>query len=231
MGGADPSLIAPAHAAEEGAAGGIESSIAGQDFEQDPWEPFNETMFNFNRQVDRFLLKPVATVWDALLPYAVRRSLDNVFDNLLVVRRLVNNLLQLKPEGAGREVARFTINSTVGIAGLFDIAKDGLGINPSDEDLGQTLGVYGVGPGPYLILPLLPPMTVRDGLGMAVDGAMNPLSYFIPIGATLGIHGTNAVNYRSLYLDQFERVEETTIDLYGAVRNAYFQRRAAAIRE
>lgn len=231
IGGADPSLIAPALAAEEGGASGIESSTAGQDFDQDPWEPFNETMFNFNRQVDRFLIKPVATVWDALLPYAARRSLGNAFDNLLVVRRLVNNLLQLKLDGAGREVARFTINSTLGVAGLFDVAKDGLGIKPSDEDLGQTLGVYGAGPGPYLILPLLPPMTIRDGLGMAVDGAMNPLNYFIPVGATLGIYGTNAVNDRSLYLDQFERVEETTIDLYGAVRNAYLQRRTAAIRE
>lgn len=209
-----------------------EGAAPGEDFEQDPWEPFNDRMFWFNRNVvDRFLLKPVATAWDAVLPDMVQRSLKNALDNLNVVRRLVNNLFQFKLNGAGREVARFTINSTIGVAGLFDVAKDGFGIEQSDEDTGQTLGVYGVGPGPYLILPLLPPMTVRDGFGLVADGAMNPLNYFIPIGATLGISGTNAVNERSLNLETFERVEETTIDLYSAVRNAYLQRRAAAIKE
>ncbi|MGH7773528.1 MAG: MlaA family lipoprotein [Candidatus Binatia bacterium] len=208
-----------------------QESVAGEDLERDPWEPFNETMFSFNRQVDRFVLKPVATAWDAVLPDPVQRSLRNALDNLAVVRRLVNNLFQLKLVGAGREVARFTINSTIGVAGLFDVAKDGLGIDQSDEDTGQTLGVYGIGPGPYLILPFLPPMTVRDGIGYAADGAMNPLNYFIPFAATAGIYGTNAVNERSLSLDKFERVEESVIDLYSAVRNAYLQRRAAAIKE
>ncbi len=209
-----------------------ESAAAREESEQDPWEPFNETMFSFNRNVfDRFILKPVAVVWDALLPDPVQRSLRNALDNLSVVRRLVNNILQLKMEGTGREVARFTINSTIGVAGLFDVAKDGFGILQSDEDTGQTMGVYGIGPGPYLILPFLPPMTVRDGIGLAADGAMNPVNYFVPIGATAGIYGTNAINERSLNLDKFERVEETVVDLYSAVRNAYLQRRAAAIRE
>lgn len=217
--------------AEEGSTSGAESSVAGQDSEYDPWEPFNETMFSFNRQVDRVVVKSVATVWDAILPSLVRRSLGNAIDNLSVVRRVVNNLLQLKLEGASRELVRFAVNSTFGIAGLFDVAKDGIGIAPSEEDAGQTLGVYGIGPGPYLILPLLPPMTVRDGIGFALDGAMNPLNYFIPLGATFGIYGTNLVNERSLHLGEFERVEESTIDLYSAVRNAYLQRRAAAIQE
>lgn len=225
------SRAAAENAAEEASRGRAESSVAGQDFEYDPWEPFNENMFSFNRQVDRVVLKPVATVWDAILPSLVRKSLGNAIDNLSVVRRVVNNLLQLKLEGASRELVRFAVNSTFGIAGLFDVAKDGIGIAPSEEDTGQTLGVYGIGPGPYLILPLLPPMTVRDGIGLAVDAAMNPLNYFIPIGATFGIYGTNTVNERSLNLGEFERVEESTIDLYSAVRNAYLQRRAAAIQE
>ena len=209
-----------------------ESSGAREESDQDPWEPFNDVMFSFNRNVfDRFILKPVAVVWDALLPDPVQRSLRNALDNLAVVRRLVNNILQLKAEGTGRELARFTINSTIGVAGLFDVAKDGFGIQQSDEDTGQTLGVYGVGPGPYLILPFLPPMTVRDGFGLAADGAMNPLNYFIPFAATAGIYGTSAVNERSLNLDKFEKVEETVVDLYSAVRNAYLQRRAAAIKE
>lgn len=223
--------LAVAGAAEESSVRSSEGSVAGQDFEEDPWEPFNEGMFSFNRQFDRTVIKPVATVWEAVLPDPVRRSLGNALDNLAVVRRVVNNLLQLKLEGAAREVVRFTVNSTFGIAGLFDVARDGVGISQSDEDTGQTLGVYGVGPGPYLVLPFLPPMTVRDGIGFALDGAMNPLNYFIPLGATFGLYGTNVVNERSLHLDQFERIEETTVDLYSAVRNAYLQRRAAAIRE
>ena len=203
--------------------------------EQDPWEPFNEAMFTFNRQIDRFIVKPVATVWDVVLPDVVQRSIHNAFDNVLVVRRLVNNLLQAKMGGASREVARFTINSTVGVAGLFDVAKYGLGIEQSDEDTGQTMGVWGIGPGPYLILPFIPqPLTVRDGIGYVFDMALTPTSYLFlvnPIGISLGVNSTNVFNERSLNLDKFQSVEETTVDLYGAVRNAYLQRRAAAIKE
>ena len=210
----------------------ITQAAVGEIDESDPWEGFNEVMFNFNRDIlDRYLLKPVATAWDFVLPDPVQRSIHNFFDNLGVVRRVVNNALQLKFEGAGKEVARFTINSTVGLAGFFDVAKDGFGIEQSDEDTGQTFGVWGIGPGPYLVLPLLPPLTVRDGVGYAFDAAMTPYSYFIPWYVTVGTGATNVVNERSLNLDRFERVAETTIDLYSAVRNAYLQRRAAAIRQ
>lgn len=198
---------------------------------QDPWEPFNEKMFWFNRQVDRFILKPIATGYDWVLPDPAQKSVKSSIDNLNVVRRLTNNLLQGKATGATREAARFTINSTIGVAGLFDIAKDGFGIKQSDGDTGQTLGYYGVGPGPYLVLPFLPVTTLRDGIGRIADTAMHPLNYFIPIGATLGISGTDTVNERSLNLDKFERVEESVVDLYGAVRDAYLQRREAKIKE
>jgi phospholipid-binding lipoprotein MlaA len=219
-------MVAPYALDEAERAAGMDES------EQDPWEPFNDAMFTFNRQVlDRFLLKPAGTLWDVILPDAVQRGIKNALENLAVVRRLVNNVLQLKMGGAGREAARFTINSTIGLAGLFDVAKDGLGIQQSDEDTGQTFGVWGIGPGPYLILPFLPPMTVRDGIGMALDAAMTPYIYFAPIGATAGVYGTTAVNERSLNLERYERVEETVVDLYSAVRNAYLQRRAAAIKE
>jgi phospholipid-binding lipoprotein MlaA len=202
------------------------------DFDQDPWEGFNEKMFNFNREiVDRFLLKPIATGWDFVLPDMVQRGVRNMFDNLDVVRRVVNNTLQLKLAGAGIELVRFTVNSTVGVAGFFDIAKDAFGIEQKDEDTGQTFGVWGMGPGPYLVLPLLPPMNVRDGFGYAFDAAMFPPSYFLPWWGTLAGTFTETVNERSLNLDRFERVAETTVDLYGAVRNAYLQRRAAAIKQ
>jgi phospholipid-binding lipoprotein MlaA len=199
--------------------------------ELDPWEPFNESMFSFNRELDRYVLKPVATAWDTIFPDPVQRSISNAIDNLDVVRRLTNNLLQLKFAGAGREIARFGINSTIGIVGLFDVAKDGFGIERSDEDTGQTFGVWGAGPGPYLVLPFLPVMTVRDGVGRVFDTAMNPMVWLAPAGVTLGINGTYIVNERSLNLDKFQSVEEAVVDLYGAVRNAYLQRREAAIRE
>jgi len=208
------------------------AAAAGDDFDQDPWEGFNEKMFTFNREVlDRLLLKPIATGWDFLLPDLVQKSVQNFFDNLAVVRRVVNNALQGKVTGAATELARFSINSTIGVGGLFDMAKVSFGIEQSDEDTGQTLGVWGAGPGPYLVLPFLPPLTVRDGIGYAFDAAMTPYIYFAPWYASFAGTGTNILNERSLNLDRFERVAETTVDLYSAVRNAYLQRRAAAIRQ
>jgi phospholipid-binding lipoprotein MlaA len=209
-----------------------ETAEAGEDFDSDPLEAFNEKMFWFNREVlDRFLLKPAATAWDFVIPDPVQRGIYNIFDNLAVVRRVVNNTLQWKLTGAATEVARFTINSTVGLVGFFDVAKDGFGIQQRDEDTGQTFGVWGIGPGPYLVLPFLPPLTIRDGIGYAFDTAMTPYIYFIPWYANAGLTATSTVNERSLNLETFERVAESTIDLYGAVRNAYLQRRAAAIRQ
>jgi len=207
-------------------------SSAGEDFEDDPFEGFNEKMFWFNREVvDRYVLKPIATGWDFLLPDPVQRGVHNFFDNLAVVRRVVNNSLQLKFNGAATELARFGINSTIGVVGFFDVAKDGFGIEQRDEDTGQTFGVWGAGPGPYLVLPFLPPLTVRDGIGYAFDVAMTPYTYFIPWWGSIAGTLTNTVNERSLNLDRFERVAESTVDLYGAVRNGYLQRRAAAIKQ
>jgi phospholipid-binding lipoprotein MlaA len=209
-----------------------ETMSAGEDFEDDPFEGFNEKMFWFNREVlDRFVLKPAATAWDFLLADPVQRGIYNIFDNLAVVRRVVNNTLQAKFTGAATELARFTINSTIGLVGFFDVARDAFGIQQRDEDTGQTFGVWGMRPGPYLVLPFLPPLTIRDGIGYAFDTAMTPYIYFIPWYANTGITATSTVNERSLNLDRFERVAESTIDLYGAVRNAYLQRRAAAIRQ
>ena len=211
---------------------GAAAAAAGEDFDEDPWEGFNEKMFWFNREVlDRYVLKPVATAWDFILPDPVQRGVHNFFDNLAVVRRVVNNGLQAKPMGAATELARFTINSTIGLVGFFDVAKDAFGIEQRDEDTGQTFGVWGAGPGPYLVLPLLPPLTVRDGIGYAFDAAMTPYTYFMPWWGTVVGTGTSVVNERSLNLDRFERVAESTVDLYGAVRNGYLQRRAAAIKQ
>ncbi len=202
----------------------------------DPWEKFNENMFNFNRGVDRWVLKPVATGYDYVLPDLAQIGIRNAIANIDFPRRLVNNLLQLKFEGAAREILRFTINSTFGMGGFVDFAKISEGIPESDEDTGQTMGVYGMKPGPYLVLPFFPPLTVRDGIGTIFDRAMNPLLYvgiFVDgaTGVGAGVFTLNAINERSLNLETFQQVEDSVIDLYSAVRNAYLQNREAAIRD
>ena len=200
--------------------------------EYDPWEGWNEPVFNFNRRVDQYVLKPVAKGYNFVVPDEIQIMISNGFDNIAFVPRLVNSLLQGKVVGAGRELSRFLINSTAGVGGLFDPAKDVFGILKSREDFGQTLGVWGVGPGPYLIMPFLEPLTVRDGIGKAVDSAMDPFAYFLPlIWDRLAMKVGDIVNERSLNLDLFQGFEESVIDMYSAVRHAYLQRRLRLIRE
>ena len=192
----------------------------------DPWERFNERTFAFNYELDRPLIKPVAKGWRKAVPEPLGRSIQNVFGNLGMPRRFVNNLLQGRVEGALRELTGFVMNSTVGVAGLFDVAR-GEGVTPKDdEDTGQTLAVYGLKPGPYLVLPFFPPSTVRDTVGSAVDALLDPLSYVLPFAGTIAKRGGTTVNDRSLNLQVYEDVEEGVVDLYSGVRNIYLQRRA-----
>jgi phospholipid-binding lipoprotein MlaA len=200
--------------------------------EYDPWEPFNEKMFSFNRNLDRWVLKPVARGYMFIMPEPWQVLISNGFDNINFVPRMVNSLLQGKWGGAGRELARFLINSTAGIGGLFDPANDYWGIPKSREDFGQTLGVWGSGPGPYLVLPFMEPLTVRDGIGKAVDGFMDPLTYVLPFfWDRLGMKVGDIVNERALNYDLFQGFEESVIDMYSAVRHGYLQRRQQMIKE
>jgi phospholipid-binding lipoprotein MlaA len=175
----------------------------------------------------------------------------NFFYNIRFVSRFFNNLFQAKFKGAGIEMGSFLINSTIGIGGFFEPAKTLFQMETPFEDSGQTLGVYGIKPGPYFLLPFLPPLTVRDGVGYVIDLALDPINWLVfPIievedvpslvahknrntttFAQLGTRAGFIVNERSLNLETFEGVEESTLDLYGAVRNADLQRRAKAIRE
>jgi phospholipid-binding lipoprotein MlaA len=200
--------------------------------EYDPWEKFNEKAFEFNRRLDRYALKPVATVYDKIVPDRIQSMVANGFDNIRFVPRFMNSLLQAKWGGASRELGRFLINSTLGIGGLFDIAKQEFGIEKSREDFGQTLGVWGAGPGPFLVLPLLPPLTVRDAVGYVVDGAMNPLNYVLPFfPARFLMTAGDTINDRSLNLELYQGFEETVIDMYSAMRHGYLQRREQLIKE
>ena len=218
--------------------------------EYDPWEPMNANIFEFNRQVDRFVLKPVAKGYNFVMPDLVQVGISNIFSNLRFAPRFLNNVFQGKLKGAGIEMGRFLINSTVGLAGFFDLAKHVDLVTP-DEDLGQTLGFYGVKPGPYLVLPLLPPFTVRDFVGYVGDVFLNPINWLVvPIievnnvpsviahrnRMTSSIIQTGSrvgevINERSRNLEKYQGVEEATLDLYAAVRNAYLQNRARAIQE
>jgi phospholipid-binding lipoprotein MlaA len=201
----------------------------------DPWERFNEKTFWFNHDVlDRYALKPVATVW-AKIPDPARQGLANAFHNLAMPDRLVNEVLQARFQEAGSEVAGFLLNTTVGVAGFVDVASRA-GLKESDADAGQTLGVYGAGPGPYLVVPFLPPLTVRDGIGYAVDSLLDPLSWFVtPFAADFGRAAAKTINERADNLKLYQDVEDASLDLYAAVRNGYLQRRqksiANAIRE
>jgi phospholipid-binding lipoprotein MlaA len=200
--------------------------------EYDPWEPFNEKMFTFNYNFDKYLLKPVAKGYNFVVPDRVQLMIANGFDNINPVPRWVNSLLQANFKGFFTEIGRFLINSTLGIGGLFDIAKQEFGLEKVKADFGQTLGKWGIEPGPFLILPFLPPLTVRDGIGYGVDGAMDPLSYVLPFFPDrLAMKVGQTVNDRALNLDLFQGFEETTVDLYSAVRNGYLQRRYNLIHE
>jgi len=201
----------------------------------DSWEPFNQAMFTFNLRLDEYVLRPVATGYSKVLPDPARQSVGRFFKNLGVVERFANNLLQGKLSGAGQEVGRFAINTTLGGVGLFDVADLWFGLKESPEDFGQTLAVYGVSSGPYVVLPFYGPSTVRDTVGLAVDGAMNPMNYFLSTFELIAVRGgitiTNAVNYRSLNLQLFEDVDRYAVDLYGAVQDGYLQRRENDIKE
>ena len=201
----------------------------------DPLEPFNQKMFWFNLRVDEYVLRPVATGYSKVVPEPARQSVGRFLKNLGVVERFANNLFQGKLPGAGREIGRFAINTTLGGVGLFDVADQWFGLKESPKDFGQTLGFYGVSSGPYLVLPFYGPSTVRDTVGMAVDSAMNPMNYLLSTVEVIAIRGgltvTNAVNYRSLNLQLFEDVDRYAVDLYGAVQDGYLQRREKSIQE
>jgi len=197
----------------------------------DPWEPFNDPVFQFNYKFDRYLLKPVAKGYDVVVGDGEKQLLANIFDNVAMPKRLVNSLLQGKFGGAGRELARFLINTTLGGAGMTDVAKYQFGIEKSEEDTGQTLAVWGWNQSPYLVIPFLSPLTVRDGVGYVFDLALDPINYFLPFAPSAGRFGTRTVNERAINIETFESVEEGTVDLYSAVRNAYLNKRKKQIKE
>jgi phospholipid-binding lipoprotein MlaA len=201
----------------------------------DPIAPFNEAMFTFNLKLDDWVLRPVAGGYATIAPQPVRESVGRFFKNVRVIPRFANNLFQLKLAEAGGEVARFGINTSVGLVGLFDPADNWFGLKEHPNDFGLTLRYYGAPTGAYVMLPFFGPSTVSDTVGLIADGAMNPMSYLLPwyitLPASAGQGVIEAVNYRSLHLDQFEQADRYAIDLYGAVQDAYLQTRVHEVKQ
>jgi phospholipid-binding lipoprotein MlaA len=195
----------------------------------DPLEPVNRLFFRFNDKLYYWVLKPVARVYSSFIPQDLQIVIRNFFDNLEAPARAVNSLLQGNLRGSASEVARFALNSTVGIIGLGDVARD-FGLRSSKEDFGQTLAHYGAGGGFYITWPFLGPSNFRDSLGMLGDGYVHP---FILLDAgrdvTLGIYTFEQVNSTALSLGDYELFIETALDPYAAVRDAYQQYRNGLI--
>jgi len=196
----------------------------------DPLEPFNRGVFWVNDKLYFYALKPVAKGYRLVIPRTARVSVGNFFSNLAAPIRVGNALLQLKFRDFGTEVYRFVINTTFGIAGLFDPAESVAGVRPVNEDFGQTLGTYGLGHGFYLVLPIVGPSSLRDGVGSFVDSFADPLRYAdFETMELVGINLFKVTNRLSLDRDTYEGIVQDSIDPYLFIRAAYAQRRKAQV--
>jgi len=197
----------------------------------DPLEPLNRTLFGFNDVLYFWVVKPVTKTYSNVVPKPGRIGIGNFFRNITTPIRLANCLLQGKTKAASREVDRFAINTTVGILGVGDPAADKWKIKPADEDLGQTLAVYGLGNGYYLVLPFFGPSTLRDTGGMAGDMFLNPIFYVEPRELAIGISAWHFTNQGSFRIGDYESIKEASMDPYVAIRGIYVQNRDKKIKE
>jgi phospholipid-binding lipoprotein MlaA len=198
---------------------------------RDPFEGMNRSVFGFNKFMDKALFDPVGKVYKTVVPNPVDRSVTNFFGNLGEIVVIANGILQLKVGQAAEDVARFAVNSILGIGGLFDVAT-GMGLPGHDEDFGQTLGRWGVGPGPFLIAPFFGPTTIRDAVGFAVDSAfLNPVTYVDPDAYRGGLLALNYIDYTADNKSARSLVGEASFDEYEFLKNAYLERRQGKVRD
>lgn len=195
--------------------------------EDDPWEGFNRAMFSFNDTLDTYALKPVAQGYQAVTPQFLEDGVHNVFGNIGDVGNLANNLLQGKFHDAGVDTGRLLFNTTFGLLGFFDVAKH-MGLQKNDEDFGQTLGAWGVGSGPYLVIPFLGPSTVRDATGRVPDSFLTPYPYMDHVPTRNVTRGVEVIDTRASLL-QAERL--VSGDKYIFIRNAYLQSREFKVKD
>lgn len=201
--------------------------LAGQAATEDPWESFNRPVFRFNDAVDTYALKPLAQGYRKVTPQFVETGVHNVFRNLWEVGNLANNLLQGKIHDAGVDTSRLLFNTTLGGLGFFDVATR-MGLQRSDEDFGQTLGVWGVQSGPYLVLPLLGPSSLRDAPAKIPDSFLTPYPHIDHVPTRNVLRGVNVVDTRASLLDAERMISG---DKYIFIRNAYLQNREFRVRD
>ncbi|MEP6824303.1 MAG: VacJ family lipoprotein [Ramlibacter sp.] len=195
---------------------------------RDPFEPFNRNVMQFNEGVDAVVLKPVATIYRQAVPPLARTGVSNFFGNLGDGWNFVNSVLQFKFQNAAENFMRLNVNTFFGLAGILDIASD-LGIERHKEDFGQTLGRWGVPAGPFVMLPLFGPSTVRDTFALPVDRRYNLLHEIDPANVRNGLYVLNAVDARSNLLRVTAVLEEAALDKYSFVRDSHLQKRRAEI--
>jgi phospholipid-binding lipoprotein MlaA len=198
---------------------------------QDPWEPFNRSVFEFNEGLDAYVLKPVVTGYRFVLPEFVREGIYNFFSNYSDIYTALYNLLQGKPSYAFNDFMRVVVNTTMGLGGLLDLATPG-GLEKHKEDWGQTFGVWGVPSGPYVVLPFFGPSSVRDTFGTVADLESDYLFRLLPdVALRNSITGLRVVNARNTYYEAGDLLDGAAIDKYSFVRDAYIQRRQYQINE
>ncbi len=195
---------------------------------KDPLEPFNRTVYGFNDALDRAVVKPVATAYRDTLPAPIRTGVSNFFANLQDAWSGVNNALQLKGQASAESFMRFGVNTVFGLVGVLDIASE-MGLERHTKDFGHTLGFWGVGPGPYLVLPLLGPSTLRDTAALPVDAQGNLLNNVSDVPARNSATAVNLIDRRTRLLDASQMLEEVAIDPYSFTRDAFLQRRRSSI--
>ncbi|MCH2169341.1 VacJ family lipoprotein [Myxococcota bacterium] len=203
---------------------------ADNDADVDPFERTNRLLFGFNQGVDTFFWRPLTSVYRTAVPRPVRRGLFRALENLRAPVVLVNQLLQGRTRDAGETLGSFVLNSTAGIGGLFDAAEE-VGWDPGDEDFGQTLARAGVKPGPYIVVPLFGPNTVRDGVGSLIDIAFDPATYLLGPIQGLFISAPKGFAKKDHTADSLDELERSSVDFYAVLRSAYLQNRAAQVND
>lgn len=198
---------------------------------RDPFESFNRGVYKFNQTADDYVIKPAAKVYKKVLPGPLDTGISNFFGNIGDAVVVANDLLQLKVNQALSDATRIVFNSTIGIGGLVDVGSH-IGLPKHNEDFGQTLGYYGVPPGPYLVLPFLGPSTVRDAIGHGIDlYAFYPIAYLDSDTLRAGLYSLQYLDYRADQLSSGRLLEAAAIDRYAFLRDAYFQHREAEIHD
>jgi phospholipid-binding lipoprotein MlaA len=199
-------------------------SVPGPTSKADPLESYNRTMFKINDSVDKAVLKPVSRTYDKITPSPLKKGFKNFFSNIGEVPVVFNDLLQLKFQQAAYDTSRFFINTILGLGGFLDIAADA-GLEKHDEDFGQTLGKWGVPSGPYFVLPILGPSTIRDSVSRLADAPLKPIGYVSPNSAKYGLYASDGVVTRASLLGASNVLGEAALDPYVFVRDGYLQRR------